>query len=403
MRLRRLAAAGAAVLALAAPAAARVADAPSSAALSAALAAPGVQPRLTGAVALDLSDGRTLLSRNAGRPLRPASTEKLTVALAALQELGPGARVETAVLAHGERRGATLDGDLVLLGRGDPSLHRDDLALLARRVAATGLRTVRGSVVGDESYFDARRTAPGWKPSYYKEESAPLSALVVDRAWLDGRQRDQPALAAAVLFTRVLEAHGVHVSGRPRRGVHASGDVEIASVVSPTVRALVAWMNAQSDDFVAEMLLKGLGARRAGAGTTAAGAAVVRAVLAGRGVPLRGVRLVDGSGLSAGDRLTARALAALLASALGDAQLGRIFPASLPVAGKTGTLEDRMRGGPAYGRVRAKTGTTDAASALAGYAGRRYVFAIRMNGRPGAVDAARAAQDRVAQLLAGAL
>lgn len=400
--MKRLATLLAVVLACGAPPAASAAD-PTAAQLAAALREPGVPASRTGTVVIDLEDGSLLLTRNSAKPLAPASTEKLTVALAALEELGPGFRIETLVLGRGERDGAVWRGDLVLKGFGDPSLHGDDLAWLAARVRASGIRTVSGRILGDESYFDRRRTAPGWKPSFYKNESAPLSALVVDRAWLGGRQRDEPARAAAIRFRRALEAHGVDVTGTAGTGTAGPDAVELARVSSPTVAKLVDHMDTESDNFVAEMLLKQLGARAGTGGTTAAGAAVVRRVLAERGVPLAGVRIVDGSGLSRLDRLTARALAALLVVAWRDPALRGPFVASLAVAGVNGTLEERMTRGPARGVVRAKTGTTDRASALAGYVGAAYVFAILMNGDPIPYWSARTAQDRFAQVLARAL
>jgi PBP4 family serine-type D-alanyl-D-alanine carboxypeptidase len=162
-------------------------------------------------------------------------------------------------------------------------------------------------------------------------------------------------------------------------------------------------MDKQSDNVIAEILLKELGAVARGKGTTAAGARVVMRALSARGIPLAGVRIVDGSGLSRYDRLTARSVAAILISAWSDLRLRGPLANSLAVAGVDGTLRDRMRAGPAHGIVRAKTGTTDRASALSGYAGSRYVFSILMNGHPVPVYGARAAQDRFAQVLAGAL
>jgi serine-type D-Ala-D-Ala carboxypeptidase/endopeptidase (penicillin-binding protein 4) len=126
----------------------------------------------------------------------------------------------------------------------------------------------------------------------------------------------------------------------------------------------------------------------------------VRRDLAADGIPLAGVRIVDGSGLSLDDRLTARALSALLVSAWNDVDLHAPVRDALPVAGSTGTLERRMERRPARGVVRAKTGTTDRASALAGYVGRRYAFAVMQNGSPVATTAARKAQDRFATALA---
>jgi D-alanyl-D-alanine carboxypeptidase/D-alanyl-D-alanine-endopeptidase (penicillin-binding protein 4) len=115
---------------------------------------------------------------------------------------------------------------------------------------------------------------------------------------------------------------------------------------------------------------------------------------------MTGVRIVDGSGLSRSDRITPRALAALLVGAWTDADLHDVLWDALPVAGVNGTLEDRMRRFPARGVVRAKTGTTNVASALSGYVRDRYAFAIVQNGHPISTWWARIAQDRFAQALA---
>jgi PBP4 family serine-type D-alanyl-D-alanine carboxypeptidase len=159
-------------------------------------------------------------------------------------------------------------------------------------------------------------------------------------------------------------------------------------------------MGRVSDNFTAELLLKQLGAADGGLGTSAAGAAFVRTVLAENGIPLTGVRIVDGSGLSSLDRLTVRALGALLRAAWADPEVRPAFVAALPVAGISGTLHDRMRAPPARGNVQAKTGTTAIASALSGYVRKRYVFSVLQNGHPVSAYWARRAQDRFATALA---
>jgi len=368
--------------------------------LDRALSAPGVSPAETAAVVVDLESGEVVYERNRTRPLLPASTEKLAVTVAVLMELGPGYRLETDLLGNGVQDGAVWVGDLYLKGYGDPTVRRRDLVKLAREVRGTGIRKVTGRVLGDESYFDGRRTAPGWKRSFYGEESPPLSALVVDRAAVQGRWVDDSALAAAAAFEHALEQAGVRVAGRARTGAAPSGAVPLVGVVSEPLAQMVQKMNRDSDNFVAEMLVKGLGARAGRAGSTAEGVQVVRRVLAKLGVPLPGVRLADGSGLSRGNRLTADALAALLVAAWHDPELAGPFVESLAVAGVNGTLEDRLTRRPARGRVFAKTGTTDLASSLAGFVGDRYAFAVIMNGRPIPWWSARQAQDRFVQLLA---
>jgi D-alanyl-D-alanine carboxypeptidase/D-alanyl-D-alanine-endopeptidase (penicillin-binding protein 4) len=368
--------------------------------LRGALATSQISSTRTGAFVLELSTGGLVYAQNASAPLRPASNEKLAVAFAALAELGPAFTIETAVLGEGIRSGPVWDGDLFLKGYGDPTLSRADLGTLARRVRAAGITRVTGWVLGDESFFDRKRTAPGWKPSFYKNESPPLSALVVDRARVAGRTVGNPALAAAVAFRRALVAAGVRVAGQAGVAAAAPDAVPLGRVVSARISGIVRRMNRASDNFIAETLLKGLGAHELGIGSTAAGARVVVRELRERGVPLEGVRIVDGSGLSSYDRLTGRALAALLVAAWSDPVIKPAFVASLPVAGVSGTLDDRMETGPARGRVRAKTGTTGGASALSGYVGTRYVFSILMNARPLPTWSARRAQDRFAQLLA---
>jgi serine-type D-Ala-D-Ala carboxypeptidase/endopeptidase (penicillin-binding protein 4) len=370
--------------------------------LDRALSVQGVSREATGAIAINLRNGATVYALHASRSLQPASNQKLTVALAALDRLGATYRVPTSVFGVGSRSGAVWRGRLVLKGYGDPSLTRADLRTLADRIHDLGIRRVTGRVVGDESYYDLRRTCPGWKASWYKIESPPLSALVVSRAKVGRRTVDDPALAAAVAFKAALEARGVDVVQGPKVGRKPADAVRLTGVRSASLSLLVRRMNKQSDNFYAEMLLKHLGAKMRRAGTTYQGSLVVRTVLKRRGVPLTGVRLADGSGLSLYDRLTARALAALLISAWSDAAVKAPFVASLPLAGVDGTLEDRLRSEPAYRTVRAKTGTTTTASSLSGYVGSRYVFSIIQNGRPIPWWYARRAQDRFAQILAGA-
>jgi PBP4 family serine-type D-alanyl-D-alanine carboxypeptidase len=159
-------------------------------------------------------------------------------------------------------------------------------------------------------------------------------------------------------------------------------------------------MDRDSDNFRAEMLLKELGAEVGTGGTTAAGAAVVRRDLAEAKIPLAGVVIADGSGLSLLDRTTASALGSLLLAAWNDPVLHLPFWSALPLAGEQGTLEHRMEKPPARGVVRAKTGTTNEASALSGYVGDRYAFVVLQNGSPVAAWAARKAQDRFATALA---
>jgi D-alanyl-D-alanine carboxypeptidase/D-alanyl-D-alanine-endopeptidase (penicillin-binding protein 4) len=151
------------------------------------------------------------------------------------------------------------------------------------------------------------------------------------------------------------------------------------------------------------MLLKEVGAVQGDGGSSAAGIAVERQLLGAAGVPLAGVRMVDGSGLSLLDRWTSAGLAALLRAMWQDTDLRPYVVPALPVAGKTGTLAHRMRKAPARGLVRAKTGTTSNSSALSGFVGDRYAFSILENGSPVHELNAEESQNRFAQVLARAV
>jgi serine-type D-Ala-D-Ala carboxypeptidase/endopeptidase (penicillin-binding protein 4) len=369
--------------------------------LANALAVPGNSATASGAVVVDLQTGRLLFARHPDLPLAPASNEKLTVSFTALHELGVTYRFRTEIFGRGYQEDGVWHGDVFLKGFGDPTLTSLQVEQLATQIAGLGITRIDGRVYGDESWFDGQRTAPGWKASFYINECPPLSALIVDRGWYDHHTARQPALAAAGALKLLLRAHGV-ASGTVGIGRAPDDAYALAQVESDPLPAVVAEMDHESDNFIAEMLLKEIGAETGEAGTTAAGAAVVQHDLVAAGVPLAGVRITDGSGLSLDDRLTARTLAALLVAAWDDVDLRNPFWASLPIAGINGTLDKRLRKPPARGAVRAKTGTTDRASALSGYVGDRYGFAVLQNGWPVRRLSAEKAQDRFATALASA-
>jgi D-alanyl-D-alanine carboxypeptidase/D-alanyl-D-alanine-endopeptidase (penicillin-binding protein 4) len=391
----------AAALAAIAPVAAGAAQGTSlQARLARALAVPNISGSSSAAIAIDLRTGEVVFQRNPDLALVPASNEKLAVTYAALAAFGPSLRIPTDLLGRGELKGSVWHGDLILKGYGDPTLSTDDLRYLAREVRAAGVRRVTGRVVGDESYFDARRVGPGWKSWYYINESPPLSALTADRGRYRGVYAPDPALAAAAILRAELKRLRVRVAGPAITGVAGDDAWPLATTLSPPLRAILRFMNRESDNFTSELLLKQLGTLEGLRGTTARGGSIVRRTLGADGIPIVGVRIADGSGLSSSNRLTARALIALLRIAWEDLQLRAPFVSSLAVAGRNGTLRDRMRRWPVAGRVLAKTGTTSVASALSGFVNSRFAFVVLHNGRPVSHFWARRAQDRFAAVLA---
>src|SRR5262245_6162127 len=300
--------------------------------LAQALAVGGLTGATRAAVAIDLKTGEVLYKQRRFVGMEPASNEKLPVTFAALHVLGGTYRIPTDVLGNGGQVGKTWRGDLVLRGRGDPTLSYQDLKHMAWIVRGLGIRRVSGSIVGDESFFDSKRGVWGWKSYFYGGESPPLSALTVDRCTFTGHLWYRPALAAAALFKQALKGAGVKVAGKSKQGVATEPSVPLAHVTSPPLWKILRYMDSWSDNFTAELILKQLGAQQ-GHGTSPGGAAVVRRVLTEAGVPMANVRIVDGSGLSSKDRLTAGTLVAILQSAWADATIRKPLQAVLAVAG----------------------------------------------------------------------
>ena len=301
----------------------------------------------SGAYAVDLDSARVLVSVRPDVARAPASVNKLFTTSTALARLGATATLDTDVLQAG--------GALYVRGAGDPTLTTTRLRALARQVAGAVDDTT--AVVGDETLFDGLRGSfdSNFRPD--SEVEGQLGALVVDRGYTGGRFQPFPGLFAAGRFAAALRDAKVHVGG-VRVGPTPSGAETVASTASPTIGRLVAATNVPSDNFYAEMLLKDLGARAGGAGTTGAGAAVVMRYLAGLGVR---ARVVDGSGLSRADSVAPRAVVGLF-RALDRDPLGPTLTGSLALVGSSGTVARRMRGTPASGACRPRRPAPCAAS-----------------------------------------
>jgi D-alanyl-D-alanine carboxypeptidase/D-alanyl-D-alanine-endopeptidase (penicillin-binding protein 4) len=364
-----------------------------------------------GAWVYDATDGRRLYSLRGRSPRVLASNTKLFTTAALLERLGPTATFTTRVSSTGALDAAgTWSGDLVLRGGGDPTFGSGAFATrnylagggtedLAAQVLDRGVRRVQGRVVADESLFDSLRGGPDSRYGVSRYVG-PLSALTYDRARAPGGGSSQnPPLQAAFRLDTALERIGVRVTGKPRLGPVAPGTTELAAVTSPPLARLVEITNVRSDNFFSEVLLKHLSAGPAAPGTTAGGAREAGAVALERGAT---AQLVDGSGLSRANRASPEQVARLLDALRGRPTFASFYD-SLPVAGREGTLRDRLRSAPARGRCRAKTGSLSGVSALSGYCEARggdlIVFSILMERVN--VAGARRLQDRMVQALAG--
>ena len=341
---------------------------------------------LAGTNACVVVDGPTgrIASVNPDKPLAPASTLKLLTATAALTVFGPDFRFRTTVVAPAAPRGGVVDR-LGLVGSGDPvlstpahiaALNGDPLtrgaattplAALADSIVTAGIRSIPNGIIGDDHLFDTLRQLPVWPARFVaNSEIGPLGALTVDDGFVPptGARADDPALNAAAQLANLLAARGVTV-GPVAHATAPRSTTAIASVSSPTLHDIVASMLPSSNNLTAELLTRLLGTTASSQGTTQAGVTVVADRLRALGIDTTPLNLLDGSGLSPDDRATCNVL--LQALEKGDVDRYRGLVDGLPIAGQRGTLADEFRGTPIAGHLRAKTGSLDGVTGLAGF------------------------------------
>ena len=411
-----------------------------------------------GILIVDPVRGDTLYSWNAGKLFMPASNMKLITGAVALATLGPDFRFTTAFLARGTRADSILRGDLVIEGRGDPSMSESmhagnamtPLLAIADSLAARGIRRISGQLVPGRDVFSDAPHGFGWSwddfdyaysagvdelfinegfarfvvrsgkavgepataesfparaypplkldaKTVVKEDSVRsrlqwetqgLGPLVTikgviplgDTAVINVAYRDQRAAFLAALG-EALKARGITVEGGAPLDTLTPADT-LFSVTSPTLGEILPVFEKPSQNQIGEILLKTLGLVVTGSGTADSGRRVVERQLAAWGADTAQFVIRDGSGLSRHNYVSPATLIRVL-DAMRQSPHYQTFYNSLPIAGVDGTIERRMRGTPAEGNVRAKTGTIDKARSLSGYVttadGELLLFSILCN------------------------
>jgi len=378
---------------------------------------PAARSALPGMIVL--RGGRPIFTINADRAFAPASLLKLATTTTAMVRFGADHRFATKVVGRKPTAGTT--GTVTLVGGGDPTLAtrayrqynffprpNDPIPVpvfstasptieqLAAAIAAAKVRRVSGDLIVDDTLFDSRRTQPGWIPDYTRNDPdvAYISALTVNEGYSDVRGKHlfpDPATGAGVALKSALAKIGVVVTGSVRRGRAPAGAGVIAHVNSPPLSQIIGYTNRYSINYDAELLLKSLGARFGRAGTSAAGAGVVRATLTQLGVPLDGLSQIDGSGLSTLNRVSPRTIAAIVSWIVAaNGAEAEALRSSFPVAGGPGTLFKRMTKPPTGGNLRGKTGFIHHVRGMAGWVtppdGVPLIYVTIFNGAPNALD-----------------
>jgi D-alanyl-D-alanine carboxypeptidase/D-alanyl-D-alanine-endopeptidase (penicillin-binding protein 4) len=415
---------------------------------------------------VSLKSGSTLYETNPYVLLPAASVQKLFTAAAALSLLGPDQAVETSISVDPDNTTLYLRGcGDPLLKTADLALMVDELA--GKLPPARQYKLVGDTSYFDDAYWGSGwmwddepdpeamyisalsvngntvrvTVSPGKTASSALNTSVKPSTryVVIENAGITGKpggpcnasltrpagDRDnhilvsgtlapgcnavsrrltvwRPELYTLTLLRGLLEKSGITV-GPPTLG-DTSANAKILASTRHTVGEIVSVMLKKSDNLCAENLLKYLAhAKSAQKGTSAGGGEVVREFLRMQGIPTDRLVIADGSGVSRYNLTNADTITRLLVAAYKDNATFPFFADSLPLAGNDGTLANRMKGTPAEGRVRAKTGTMKGISALAGYTvtsdGEPLAFSMIMENFVGPVQRVRDLQDRIAVLL----
>jgi D-alanyl-D-alanine carboxypeptidase/D-alanyl-D-alanine-endopeptidase (penicillin-binding protein 4) len=375
---------------------------------------------------VDVASGTELYTRGPTQATTPASTMKLATAVAALAMRGPAYQIPTRVVA-----GAN-PGEVVLIGGGDPTLAAtgtptypgaaklSDLATQVKK-ALNGVAPTK--VIVDSSLFSGPTAGPQWDPVDISDgQVSNITALMTDGGRTNPKRSGSPSPrytspdlgagqafakllglpAAAVARGRAPGADGAAASGAPAPGT------QLGQVLSPPLVRILEVMLNTSDNVVAEMMARQVALASNQPASFAGGSAAVLATLIRLGVPTGGARIYDGSGLSDANKLTPQLLTGILATAAqaDHPALHGLFT-GLPVAGYSGTLQNRYHtsgSGTGAGVVRAKTGTLNGVSCLAGLvvtaSGRLLAFAVMADHVAGGSFGAEAALDKIAAALA---
>jgi D-alanyl-D-alanine carboxypeptidase/D-alanyl-D-alanine-endopeptidase (penicillin-binding protein 4) len=467
---------------------------------------PALEPGFFAIKIVSLDTGNVIYEQNANKFTRPASNMKLYTVAAALDRLTPDYHFITSVYAKEKVDDGKIKGDLIIYGRGDPSLaarfnngdYFKGINDVADRIVAAGVKRVKGDLVGDESYFSGAPLGGGWEwEDLQWADGAQVSALTINDNVIDvtvkpgekagaplvcttapgpfiaianrgttsarGGKSDlrlyravganvleisgslpvgdngfegkvaipDPALAFVTMLRDVLTKRGAKVDGRVRTIDARSGSgtivpiagsitalvsninetptprplVEIASLQSSAFSVIAAQTLKPSQNLYTELILRRLGTPTLSEGRTSeeAGLIVVRDFLRQAGVSESDLVINDGSGLSRNDMITANATVQLL-TFMSKHRYFATFRDALPIAGVDGTLRTRMKGTPAEGNLRAKTGSLNSVASLSGYVttagGEHLVFSMMLNNYPSASAVRRDSIDAIGILLA---
>jgi D-alanyl-D-alanine carboxypeptidase/D-alanyl-D-alanine-endopeptidase (penicillin-binding protein 4) len=370
--------------------------------------------------------GDTIYSRNAGKLFMPASNQKIITSAVALTQLGPDYRYHTVIARRGALRDTVLNGDLIVIGRGDPTMSdrvygsaANEMATVADSIRAHGIHRVTGALRAGGNAFPDSIYGYGWEwDDIGGESGAPVDELLFNEGMVQRTMRigNKDTVVSVATRTPGYVYLSVLYGALQQRGVTVDGLVNLTAdslaapydtvyiISSPPLREILKHFLKPSQNQIGEALLKTLGLEKTGIGSADAGTEVENAQLRQWGVDSTGVVIYDGSGLSRHDLVSPETIVKVLVAMQKDTAFQAYYDA-FPIAGVDGTIRNRMKGTPAENNLRGKTGTIEFVRSLSGYVdtadGDRLVFSFLSNHFTTPVSEITRVQDAVGALLAG--
>lgn len=359
----------------------------------------------------------TILAENITRSMIPASVTKLFTTATALSIMGADHYFSTRLLTDDlQTDDGIINGNLYIKGYGNSMFTSSDLSDMVKDLIRLGIKEITGDIIGDDSYFDDIYVRDDWIPNEKANVKLPaISALVLDRnqsvtqrkvgnriRHYSENVKSPPVFAASRLKERLI-SEGILVNGAVRSS-SAPIQVKILSDKRTSIREIISIINKNSDNFLAEVLFKAIGAATSGKqGNSLYSQQSILNFIDVNGIYKPGTSIVDGSGISRFDQVTLASVTGILEKMYFDLRHFDDFYNSLSIAGVDGTLRNRMTGTLAENNFRGKTGTLNGVISISGYlttpGGDELIVGIMFEFNRGGWNFFRSIQDEIIALL----
>jgi len=330
--------------------------------------ASGIKPESVAVMITDLSDNKVIGIHNISTPLIPASIMKSVTTAALLNKVGPNYRYHTGIFIDGPLNMGILRGNLVIVGACDPSVNsmsepygQNIIEEITDALRLAGINKIEGKIIIDESEFAGSPRPDSWMAADFRESyGTGIHAFNFENNARGGRSVENPS---SVFISRLKSALDKEMISIDEKDLGIGKRTQIFDHVSPPIDEIMRSCMMRSDNMFAEAMLRTYGKLEGKDGSTPSAANREYAFWVERKMPMEGVEIIDGSGLSRQNRVTAEFMNGILIQMSGDATYASFFP----LAGQEGTLKKFLAETPLDSYIAMKTGSMKGIQCYAGY------------------------------------